>query len=273
MSAPKTFEDARQKFWDGRFLKHGHTGWAAMEIYRYDQTVRLKAIMKTLFAASLLPKKGMRVLDVGCGTGDLLQCLVDSEAEFVGIDLSSKVIEHAAKRFAGRPNIRLEVASVEQIEGRGPFDLVTCVTVLQHVTDETDFRKAIHGLVGTLKRGGCILLLEMAPKDTSLFSEIGDHVRIRSREQWIEAFHQAGCRLHREGSYPQWGTTLLARLAKLASRLRSGEAGETRPSTTGAGRRERIRKCLLRLCYPLDHWLGIPTPSALAPYRVFIFSK
>jgi len=58
--------------WDKRFRIYRHIGWGDKLIYAYDQPLRLKAIHKALSQTKIPISSSTRVLDVGCGTGDLV---------------------------------------------------------------------------------------------------------------------------------------------------------------------------------------------------------
>ena len=82
----------------------------------------------------LRPRAGERVLDLGCGPGDLLTHLPG--CDYVGIDLDPKYIAAAKARFADRGSFRCEPAeSVAELEP-GSFDLVVASGLLHHLTDE-----------------------------------------------------------------------------------------------------------------------------------------
>lgn len=84
-----------------------------------------------------LPRAARRlVLDVGCGTGDALRYLDDFE-EYLGIDTDPVAIEHARKRWEGRPNVRFEARLLEpedvvRLEPTG----VVLSGVLHHLTND-----------------------------------------------------------------------------------------------------------------------------------------
>ena len=61
--------------------------------------------------AELSPFVGRSVLDVGCGTGNLLEFFLDRD-RVMGIDIGDDFIELARKRFADRPNLRVEVGDI-----------------------------------------------------------------------------------------------------------------------------------------------------------------
>ena len=81
----------------------------------------------------LIPE-GRRVLELGCGTGSLLNSL---EPEYgVGIDLSSRMIEQAQKSF---PNYKFVQGDIEQANTyskiKGPFDAIILSDLLGNLSD------------------------------------------------------------------------------------------------------------------------------------------
>ncbi len=73
------------------------------------------------------------LLDVGCGTGALLQTIVaaHSRVHAYGIDLSSQMIAVARRRLGD--TAELQVADAERLPlGDGAVDLVVCVDSLHH---------------------------------------------------------------------------------------------------------------------------------------------
>jgi len=88
-----------ENYWGERFRIYGHTGWNDELIYAYDQPLRLKAINKALARAKIPIGDTTRILDIGCGTGDLVSEFVNRGASIIGVDVSSEVIEYAKKRF------------------------------------------------------------------------------------------------------------------------------------------------------------------------------
>src|SRR5581483_1508809 len=72
-----------------------------------------------------------RILDVGCGPGNLLERL--HGAELVGVDLSDTLLAQAKARLAGRPEVKLVKAPAESIPfPDGHFDRAVCSEVLEH---------------------------------------------------------------------------------------------------------------------------------------------
>jgi SAM-dependent methyltransferase len=78
-------------------------------------------------------KPGERVLDLGCGPGDILSALPD--CEYIGIDLEERYIDAAKKRFGGRGTFRCEPLEHFVLEAPESFDLVMANGVLHHLDD------------------------------------------------------------------------------------------------------------------------------------------
>ncbi len=97
---------------------------------------------------------GLRVLDVGCGPGDLARYFEPSD--YVGIDVSEEYIQHARRNHGGT----FHSLPAERIgELTGPFDLTVMFGVFHHLSDES-VRKTLEGLAQLLKRQGRFVLME-----------------------------------------------------------------------------------------------------------------
>ncbi len=80
------------------------------------------------------PAPGDRILDIGCGPGDILDHL--PEVDYLGIDIEPGYIDAARSRFAGRGEFRCESATQTVLREPGSFDLVMANGLLHHLNDE-----------------------------------------------------------------------------------------------------------------------------------------
>jgi len=273
-------------FWDERCKKFGHTGWSDSLLYRYDQPLRLKAVEKALSQAGIDINEKTKVLDIGCGTGDLIQLLAVKGAKVVGIDISREVVMRTKKRFEGNSKVQIFVSRVEDLNFPSEsFDLVTSITVLQHIVEEGAFLSAVQNIISVLKKGGHLLLLESAPLKKPKEQRV-THKIIRSRHEWIDVFEGLGCSLVAELTYPQWALIFLRMLDNFTRNLFRLNRSSTNPVKTrissSKGKAGFVLKILYSLynvrrpiiftiCYPIDHWLFLPTISKYAEYRILIF--
>ena len=73
-----------------------------------------------------------RVLEIGCGTGDIIGFLNPKEG--VGVDVSRKMIELASKHYPQK-NLSFCVSAGESLDVKGKFDGVLMVDVIEHLSD------------------------------------------------------------------------------------------------------------------------------------------
>jgi ubiquinone/menaquinone biosynthesis C-methylase UbiE len=95
---------------------------------------------------------GLRILDIGCGTGHHMARLRQRGFTVAGVDGSQEMLEHAR---ANNPGATIEQADVERIPfGAGEFDFVLCVEVLRYLPD---FTHCVGEIARVLKKGGTCL--------------------------------------------------------------------------------------------------------------------
>jgi 2-polyprenyl-6-hydroxyphenyl methylase/3-demethylubiquinone-9 3-methyltransferase len=98
-----------------------------------------------------------RVLDVGCGTGFLLERLAERGYVGVGVDLSPESVEIAGRRLeeiGAGDRLRAVVGSAYE-PPEGPFDLITLTDVLEHLEDPVACLRALRA---RLAPGGLLVI-------------------------------------------------------------------------------------------------------------------
>lgn len=101
----------------------------------FQRLLGAKRSRRRLVEEFLKVRPGERVLDVGCGPGDILEYL--PTVDYVGIDWSPEYIAMARKRFGDRG--RFEVADVGHLKlaEEDKFDIVLGAGLLHHLNDES----------------------------------------------------------------------------------------------------------------------------------------
>ena len=99
---------------------------------------------------------GMRVLELGCGTGYFTREMARSGADIVAIDISPELLE-IARANCSAPNVRYEIQNAYELSyPDAVFDSVVGSSVLHHLEVEEALRK----IYRVLKPGGTIYFTE-----------------------------------------------------------------------------------------------------------------
>ena len=109
-------------------------------------------------------KPGMKIVDVGCGTGDFtryLASLIPAKCAIIGVDIRAANIRTAEKQtkkegMAGKMTFRKGDAYNIPVED-GWADLVCCRTLLMHLTDPL---KAVREMKRVARKGGTVAAFE-----------------------------------------------------------------------------------------------------------------
>ncbi|HIW34169.1 MAG TPA: methyltransferase domain-containing protein [Candidatus Paenibacillus intestinavium] len=100
-------------------------------------------------ALSLLqPQPGERILDVGCGNGDLTAQIAASGAITLGIELSEAIVKRTKEKYA---ELNIQVADACHYRTEVPFDAVFSNATLHWVKDAP---AAAHSIWLALREGG-----------------------------------------------------------------------------------------------------------------------
>ena len=96
----------------------------------------------------LNPQPNERILDLGCGTGQLTAKIAESGAEVIGIDSAPEMIEKAQQNY---PKLQFQVADAKNFELSQPVDAVFSNAVLHWILQADD---VISSIKKSLKPGG-----------------------------------------------------------------------------------------------------------------------
>lgn len=143
----------------GPFIRHslGPLEQTAADLYR---GAFFNVSHFTELALQLAPHPS-RILEIGCGDGDVASRLValHPQATYVGVDVD----EGAGRRYTGDPTravFRPVLSSQLRAEQPEPFDLIVVVDVLHHVPDTGDRIGIVEDAAALLAPGGTLLVKE-----------------------------------------------------------------------------------------------------------------
>lgn len=105
----------------------------------------------------LKPEPGCRILDIGCGTGEVVRYLAGTT--YVGFDHHPPYIEYARRIFGNRGRFVLGDVADHLPELEGQFDLVMANGVLHHL-DDTLAGRAFELGAAVLPKGGRMITVD-----------------------------------------------------------------------------------------------------------------
>ena len=115
----------------------------------------------------LLEKNGdLKILDVGCGTGQLIGEISESypAVDYLGIDVAKNMIGVARQNNSGY-RIRFENVSVDDFTCEEKFDVIICTHAFPYFPDKSG---AMQKMSSLCKKGGRIIIVSAStnnPKD------------------------------------------------------------------------------------------------------------
>ena len=121
------------------------------------------------FLVSLVPAEAAKVLDIGCGLGELTSRLAIANREVTAVDLSPEMIMRARKKLADNNAVLFLCGNfLEQEFGSNQFDCVISAATLHHMQQDV----AIARMVELLRPGGRLIINDIR-------SDVGllDHAR------------------------------------------------------------------------------------------------
>ncbi|MBS4209427.1 methyltransferase domain-containing protein [Bacillus sp. FJAT-50079] len=96
----------------------------------------------------LAPMKGEKILDLGCGTGDLAKRLSDLDTNIIGVDQSENMVNQALNKY---PNLSFQVQNALDLPYNNEFDAVFSNATLHWIKPP---ERVLHSIFNSLKKGG-----------------------------------------------------------------------------------------------------------------------
>lgn len=101
-------------------------------------------------------RAGLKVLEVGCGTGLFTELFATTGAHITAVDISPELLTRARARGLPETRVTFLAKPFEQCTAEGPFDAVIGNSILHHL----DVTPAVEQMASLLKPGGAIAFAE-----------------------------------------------------------------------------------------------------------------
>ena len=99
----------------------------------------------------------LKILDIGCGTGQLIKEISNqyNEVDYLGIDVAENMIEVAKKNNKGK-NVKFKTSSIESFESNDKYDIIICTHAFPYFPNKQEMIKKMAGLCN--KKGQVIIV-------------------------------------------------------------------------------------------------------------------
>lgn len=117
-----------------------------------------KKIRNILVNEYIIPKKGFKILDLGCGTSEILRHL-PNDIEYWGYDISQEYINAAENEFGNRGRFHCGLLTETDLVNLPKFDCILAIGVLHHL-DDKDVDIFFSLANQALKSGGRVITID-----------------------------------------------------------------------------------------------------------------
>ncbi len=155
----------------------------------YHKAIGANYRSRVLVEEYIRPRPGDRLLDIGCGPGNMLPFL--PPCQYIGFDASESYIASARKRYGARGQFVCERVSNQNIDHFGAFDVVLALGLVHHL-DDSEARDLFRLAYVALKPGGrlitndgCYVAGQSAAKRYLLSRDRGKFVRTREQYEGL----------------------------------------------------------------------------------------
>jgi SAM-dependent methyltransferase len=124
---------------------------------------RLQAAIVADIREKLQLSSGMRVLEVGCGAGAIIEGLAAAGGRTIGADFAVGMVAHARQRTDRAEFVAADATSLPFRSGA--FDRVVCYSVFNNFPSFTYARRVVAELIRITRSGGVILIGQVPNAD------------------------------------------------------------------------------------------------------------
>jgi SAM-dependent methyltransferase len=127
--------------------------------YRFFQDVVMnqRNLRQTIANDYVKHSPRLRILDIGCGPGDIIECFGD--VDYVGFDSNESYIKFAKKRFGHKGKFFCAPVEKDTVREHEAFDVVLASQVIHHLSDK-EARDLLELAYTLLKPGGRLISID-----------------------------------------------------------------------------------------------------------------
>ncbi|WP_308575422.1 class I SAM-dependent methyltransferase [uncultured Methanosphaera sp.] len=127
---------------------------------------------------SIPEKENLRILDLGCGTGNISLQVLERfpDAKITCLDISDKMIEVAKEKLAGYENIEFVLGDFTIVDIIDDYDAIISSLALHHIRDENDKRQMYQCIYDSLKQDGVFYNADVMEANSKYNSKLNERI-------------------------------------------------------------------------------------------------
>ncbi len=169
------------------------------DVFGWDPRARRRVETVAAAIGKYVPK-GLRVLDLGCGLGEVLGGLI-ADYQCCGVDYATSNVMRASRRLDGRALVQQGSAEAIPFDDAS-MDAVICLEVLEHLRDD---RVALLEMLRVLRSGGILVLAVPYTYYWSAYLQLMGHFRHYTRQSLAALLRGVGCEVVEYlPNFPRW---------------------------------------------------------------------
>lgn len=124
-------------------------------VFDIDYDFYLETIKKQLMKLNLEPKD---ILEIGIGTGNLTKRMDFKTDSYIGVDLSSEMLEIASNNLNDKENLQLINADISKFKMENRFDLaISTLDTINYILDEDDLYASFKNIYDSLRANSAFI--------------------------------------------------------------------------------------------------------------------
>jgi SAM-dependent methyltransferase len=211
----------------------------------------ITCVVREALRAQKTDERAARILEIGCGTGNVLRALEEAfpEGDVCGMDLFEEGLRYARRRVKRASIVK---ADATKLTGENEsYDVIGMFDVLEHLPDDAD---VLSRVVPLLKPGAaCVVTVPAHMALWSYFDELSDHQRRYSAGSLRAVLSGAGLEVEYLTEYMATMYPLMWLSRRLRGSKRPGGTLDARQRLQLAHRELKVSPVLNEVLYGVLH--------------------
>lgn len=136
--------------------------WSSSKLWKKNSIILFNYSNKKFFL------KNKKILDIGCGSGELIENILKISNNICGVDISNNYVSTCIKKFAQYKDIQIYLFKKnydELFKLNKKFDIIFCNSVIQYFSNENQVINLIKSVKKVSKRGTKFLISDIMDKN------------------------------------------------------------------------------------------------------------